>query len=128
MSRKPALPQPPPSPESIKAAKEVGLSYASHTSPGIHRKKSGKSFVYVDAHDKKVRDAKTLSRIKSLVIPPAWNDVWICPTDRGHIQAVGIDARGRRQYRYHPRFREVRDQAKFDHMLKFVKVLPRIRT
>ena len=119
--------QQPPNPESIEAAKDVGLLYVSHTSPGIHRRKSGKAFVYVDHSDKKIRDAKTLSRIKSLVIPPAWEDVWICASERGHIQAVGKDARGRRQYRYHPRFREGRDQAKYGHMLKFVKVLPKIR-
>jgi DNA topoisomerase-1 len=113
--------------ESVEAAMEVGLVYVSHTAPGIHRRRSGKTFVYIDHRDRKVRDAKTLARIKSLVIPPAWEDVWICASERGHIQAVGKDARGRRQYRYHPRFREVRDQAKYGHMLKFVKVLPKIR-
>ena len=116
-----------PAADSVEAARAAGLRYVTDASPGIRRVREGSSFAYVDADGKPVSDEQTLARISSLVIPPAWNDVWICPSPRGHIQAVGRDARGRKQYRYHPRFREIRDEAKYARMLEFVRALPRIR-
>jgi DNA topoisomerase I len=83
--------------------------------------------VYLDSDGKIIRDAETLGRIKSLAIPPAWRNVWICPIAHGHVQATGLDAKGRKQYRYHPRWREVRDETKYDRMLLFARVLPKIR-
>ncbi|HEX4796378.1 MAG TPA: hypothetical protein VH370_21495 [Humisphaera sp.] len=112
---------------SLAVARSVGLVYTSDHRPGITRTMRGKSAVYHDAKGKPVRDRQTLKRIASLVIPPAWRDVWICPDARGHIQAVGRDERGRKQYRYHPRYREQRDQDKYAKMIAFVKALPRIR-
>ena len=109
------------------AASAVSLKYVSDESPGIRRKKVGTGFTYVDAHGKAARDEQTLRRIKSLVIPPAWTEVWICPDANGHLQATGFDARGRKQYRYHPRFREVREQTKYSRMIDFARTLPRIR-
>jgi DNA topoisomerase-1 len=114
-------------PDPVDSAKAAGLTYVSHESPGITRKHSGKGFVYLDAKGKTIRNRDTLARIQALVIPPAWKDVWICPSPCGHIQAVGRDARGRRQYRYHDKFRQVRDENKYGHMLHFVKALPKIR-
>jgi len=95
--------------------------------PGIRRIRTGSSFRYVDAKGKPVRDEATLKRIRSLVIPPAWENVWISPTANGHIQAVGRDAKGRKQYRYHPEYRKVRDSTKFSRMLAFSDALPKIR-
>jgi DNA topoisomerase IB len=95
--------------------------------PGILRRRAGRGFVYTDQFGRRLDDPSELARIKSLVIPPAWKDVWICPWPNGHIQAVGTDAKGRRQYRYHDAWRERRDRAKFDHMLDFAAVLPRVR-
>src|SRR5471032_20120 len=109
------------------AAKSAGLRYVDDSSPGIARKAGGKQFRYVDTDGKPVRDAAIVRRIHSLVIPPAWSDVWICPHERGHLQATGRDARGRKQYRYHPRWRAQRDQAKYERMLSFGKALPAIR-
>ena len=109
------------------SAQAAGLRYVSDTQPGIHRIKSGKSFRYVDASDKPVRDQDTLARIKSLVIPPAWTDVWICANAKGHLQCTGRDARGRKQSRYHPRWREVRDETKYERMTQFAAALPTIR-
>jgi DNA topoisomerase IB len=97
------------------------------SSEGIHRRKAGKGFTYVDACGRRVTDADTLDRIRALAIPPAWTDVWVCPHPMGHIQAVGIDARGRKQYRYHDKWRERRDREKFEHMLDFARALPKIR-
>jgi DNA topoisomerase-1 len=108
-------------------AETVGLRYVSDAMPGIARLKAGRGFRYVDAHDEPVRDAKTLTRIRALVIPPAWTDVWICASPNGHLQATGRDARGRKQYRYHVRWREVRDENKFDRLAAFGKSLPGIR-
>jgi DNA topoisomerase-1 len=105
----------------------VDLKYVSDESPGIRRKKAGTGFTYVDAKGKGLRDEATLRRIKSLVIPPAWTEVWISPDSNGHLQATGFDARHRKQYRYHPRFREVREQTKYTRMLDFARALPRIR-
>jgi DNA topoisomerase-1 len=109
------------------AATAAGLRYVSDRSPGLRRRKAGKAFAYTTADGRAVGDARTLTRIRSLVIPPAWADVWICPDPRGHIQAVGRDARGRKQYRYHPRWRESRDEAKYGRMVAFGRTLPRIR-
>ena len=103
------------------------LRRADCSAPGIRRRKAGKGFTYVDQNGNKVTDEATLERIKALVIPPAWTDVWICPYPMGHIRAVGIDQRGRKQYRYHDAWRQRRDAEKFDHMLEFARALPRIR-
>jgi DNA topoisomerase I len=109
------------------AARDAGLRYVNDNVPGIRRVRAGKGFTYVDEHGKRIRDAETLLRIRLLVIPPAWEDVWVCPWEHGHIQAVGRDARGRKQYRYHNRWREVRDANKYDHMAEFARSLPKIR-
>src|SRR5262245_24987443 len=93
----------------LAAARDAGLKWVSHTAPGFHRKRKGGGFVYIDVEGKMVRDPDHLWRIKALVLPPAWRDVWICTDECGHIQATGRDARGRMQYRYHVRWREVRD-------------------
>jgi DNA topoisomerase-1 len=111
----------------IESAKTAGLRYVSDSKPGIRRKRHGTGFRYVDPDDKPVRDKETLTRIKSLVIPPAWRDVWICPNPKGHLQATGRDARGRKQSRYHPRWREVRDETKYERMMVFGAALPVIR-
>ncbi|HEV2125397.1 MAG TPA: DNA topoisomerase IB, partial [Chloroflexota bacterium] len=95
------------------SAEAAGLRYVSDSMPGLRRKKAGKSFTYVKSDGTKVTDEKTLARIKSLAIPPAWTDVWICTSPRGHLQATGRDDKGRKQYRYHPRWREVRDAVKY---------------
>jgi DNA topoisomerase-1 len=109
------------------AAVEAGLHYVSGSGPGIRRVRCGKAFRYIGPDGQPVRDEKTLARIRSLVIPPAWTDVWICPSRQGHLQAFGWDARGRKQYRYHPRYRESRDEAKFSRMIAFGTVLALIR-
>jgi DNA topoisomerase IB len=103
------------------------LRRISCSGPGLARRRRGKGFVYVDAGGHLVTDPATLARIKALVIPPAWNDVWICPTSSGHIQATGVDARGRRQYRYHDVWRLQRDLAKHDRILDFAARLPAAR-
>ncbi|MDF3035390.1 MAG: topoisomerase [Paucimonas sp.] len=108
-------------------ARIAGLRYVSDDVPGIRRTTAGSSFVYKDTDGCIVKDPKTLARIASLAIPPAWNDVWICTYENGHIQATGRDARKRKQYRYHPRWRNVRDEAKYERMLKFAEALPHIR-
>ena len=109
------------------SAKAAGLRYVSDQQPGLHRVKAAKGFRYTDAEGKPVRDRETLGRIKSLVIPPAWTDVWICRHSNGHLQATGRDARGRKQSRYHPHWREVRDETKYERMALFAVALPRIR-
>jgi DNA topoisomerase-1 len=109
------------------AAESAGLIYASDDSSGISRRKAGKGFSYVGPDGRKISDPHTLKRIRSLAIPPAYNNVWICPDPKGHIQATGRDAKGRKQYRYHPQFREVRDSVKFEHVMEFARVLPQIR-
>ncbi len=101
------------------SAKAAGLRYVSDSQPGIHRKRHGTGFRYIDPHGKPMRDKETLARIKSLVIPPAWKDVWICQNPKGHLQVTGRDARGRKQSRYHPRWREVRDETKYERMTIF---------
>ncbi|CAN7341165.1 DNA topoisomerase IB [Massilia sp. LjRoot122] len=109
------------------AAKAAGLRYVLDDRPGIRREKQGDGFRYLDAGGDPVTDEATLGRIKSLVIPPAWTDVWICPQANGHLQATGRDARGRKQYRYHPKWRAVRDEVKYERMLNFGQALPAIR-
>ncbi|WP_285047558.1 DNA topoisomerase IB [Paracoccus sp. SSJ] len=108
-------------------AETVGLIHVSDAMPGITRRRCGSGFSYRDARGRTIRDETVLKRMKALAIPPAYADVWICPDPRGHLQATGRDARGRKQYRYHPRFRAFRDSAKFDHMLDFAVRLPKIR-
>lgn len=109
------------------AADLANLTYVNDAEPGISRTVRGKRMVYRDAAGKVVRDVATLARIKALVIPPAWTRVWICPRADGHIQATGRDARGRKQYRYHPRWQQVRDAAKYGRLLAFGRALPAIR-
>jgi DNA topoisomerase IB len=111
----------------IKAAKRAGLVYVSDAEPGIRRVRSGRGFAYRRPRGGRVRDARTLARIRSLAIPPAYTDVWICPDPRGHIQATGRDARGRKQYRYHPDWSAERGAGKFDRAIAFGKALPKLR-
>ncbi|HEU4985604.1 MAG TPA: DNA topoisomerase IB [Rhizobiaceae bacterium] len=108
-------------------AQSAGLIYVSDEEPGIRRKKAGKGFTYKTSDGKTVKDKAVLMRIRSLAIPPAWTDVWICAKANGHIQATGRDARGRKQYKYHPKFREIREEAKFEHLMEFARLLPKIR-
>jgi DNA topoisomerase-1 len=114
-------------PDPVSSAREAGLRYVSDTSPGIRRTRKGQSFRFADAHGRVLRDEATFARIRGLAIPPAWTQVWICARADGHIQAVGRDARGRKQYRYHPRWRAFRDENKFQKMVDFARALPRIR-
>jgi DNA topoisomerase-1 len=104
-----------------------GLRYVSPDSPGIRRRRAGRGFRYEDADGRPIRDASSLARIRALAIPPAWTEVWICPREDGHLQAIGRDARGRRQYRYHAAFRARRDDGKFARLVRFGERLPRIR-
>ncbi len=109
------------------AAKAAHLRYVSDHRPGLRRVRAPKGFRYVDPAGQAITDEETIARIHKLAIPPAYEDVWICPNPNGHLQAVGRDARGRKQYRYHPRWRAVRDEAKYTKMLIFGRVLPVIR-
>ena len=109
------------------AVRSARLVYTCDTCPGIRRVTAGGRVRYVDPVGRAVRDADALARIRSLVIPPAWTDVWVCPDPDGHIQATGRDARGRKQYRYHPRWREVRDGTKFNQLATFAETLPTLR-
>jgi DNA topoisomerase I len=114
-------------PDPVEVAEEAGLRYVSDDQPGYTRKRKGDDFDYFDTEGKRIRDENRLLRIKRIGIPPAYTDVWICPSPNGHIQATGRDARRRKQYRYHERWREVRDENKYDRMLVFGKALPKIR-
>jgi len=109
------------------SSKLAGLRYVTDAKPGITRKRRGKSFRYFDPSGAPIQDEKILARIKSLVIPPAWTDVWICSIAHGHLQATGRDAKGRKQSRYHPRWRAVRDETKYERMKLFGEMLPAIR-
>jgi DNA topoisomerase-1 len=109
------------------AAKAAGLRYVSDDKPGISRQPGPDGFRYLDADGGEISDDATLARIRSLAIPPAWTDVWICKSANGHLQATGRDAKKRKQYRYHPSWREVRDEVKYERMLKFGNALPAIR-
>ncbi|HEY6957754.1 MAG TPA: DNA topoisomerase IB [Candidatus Limnocylindria bacterium] len=116
-----------PAPEVVEAAKEAGLRYATDERRGIRRHRSGRGFRYVGPDGEPIADETDLRRIRKLAIPPAWTEVWISPDPRGHLQATGRDAKGRKQYRYHERFREIRDETKYERMLDFAKALPKIR-
>jgi DNA topoisomerase I len=111
----------------VESARAAGLRYVSDTAPGISRKGAGKGFTYTGPDGKKISDTETLARIQALAIPPAWTDVWICPNERGHIQATGRDDKGRKQYRYHARWHEVRDETKYSRVMAFGRALPGIR-
>lgn len=113
--------------DGVVSAQLAGLRYATEEQPGIRRRRKGRGFAYVDRDGVPVRDDGELRRIRHLAIPPAWTDVWISPSPLGHIQATGRDARGRKQYRYHERWREVRDEAKYGRLRDFAKALPRLR-
>lgn len=109
------------------AARASGLRYSSDARPGITRRRAGRGFTYRDADGSTIRDGAVRDRIAALAIPPAWTDVWICPWPNGHIQATGRDARGRKQYRYHAQWRSRRGSEKFERMIEFGRVLPRLR-
>jgi DNA topoisomerase-1 len=109
------------------AAEAAGLVHVSDEQRGIRREREGDVFAYYKANGEPVTDERTLERIRKLAIPPAYTDVWICPRANGHLQATGRDARGRKQYRYHPQFRELRDSTKYEHMLAFARALPALR-
>jgi DNA topoisomerase-1 len=113
--------------EPREAAESAGLTYVTDEEPGIRRRRAGKGFYYLRPDGKRLTDKDAVARIRKLAIPPAYTDVWICPDPNGHLQAVGRDARGRKQYRYHDRFREIRDSTKYEHMLEFAGSLPTIR-
>jgi DNA topoisomerase-1 len=113
--------------EAAIAAKDAGLRYVSDSQPGIRRRRAGKSFAYRAPGEGPLTDKATLERIRTLAVPPAWTDVWICADPRGHLQATGRDARCRKQYRYHPRWRAVRDENKYERLLAFGAALPDIR-
>ena len=103
------------------------LRHSTDAKPGIQRRRRGRGFGYVDADGRRLTDRETLERIRSLAIPPAWEDVWICPDPLGHLQATGRDAKGRKVYRYHPRYRARREEAKYERLVAFAHALPRIR-
>ena len=109
------------------SAEEAGLRYVSDETPGYTRQRRGKKFIYFDTEGKEIRDETRILRLNRLAIPPAYTDVWICPSPNGHLQATGRDDRGRKQYRYHERWREVRDENKYEKMLVFAETLPKIR-
>jgi DNA topoisomerase-1 len=117
--------EPPTTP--VASAQVAGLRYVSDDQPGIRRQRHGRGFRYRSAEGHPIRDPEALRRFKALAIPPAWTDVWICPRPDGHIQATGRDAKGRKQYRYHPRWRVVRDATKYDRLIAFGEALPRLR-
>jgi DNA topoisomerase I len=109
------------------SAEEAGLRYVTDVGPGIRRRRAGKGWTYIGTDGKRISDPDRIAWINRLAIPPAWTDVWICPIKRGHIQATGRDAKGRKVYRYHPRWRIVRDEAKYGRLVEFARALPRIR-
>ena len=113
--------------EAVETAREAGLRHVSDEMPGIRRRRSGRGFAYFEPDGRLLRERAVLRRIRSMAVPPAWTDVWICPLASGHIQATGRDARGRKQYRYHPRWRQVRDSNKYERMVAFARSLSRIR-
>jgi DNA topoisomerase IB len=113
--------------DAAQMAIEAGLRYVSCNEPGIRRIRAGRGFYYVTPENRRLKSASELKRIASLAVPPAYTDVWICTSPRGHLQATGQDARGRKQYRYHPNWRQVRDSAKFDRMVAFGDALPKLR-
>ncbi len=118
---------PPERDDPREVARDAGLRYSSDDRAGIRRRRAGRGFTYLDAEGRRVTDPATLARIRALAIPPAWTDVWICPSPIGHVQATGRDARGRKQHRYHARWHEKRDESKFDRMIAFAGALGQIR-
>jgi DNA topoisomerase-1 len=116
-----------PSRDFVASAEAAGLRYVTDAVPGIRRRRVGRGFSYVDPDGRVIREREHIHRFRSLGIPPAWNDVWICPNPEGHLQVTARDARGRKQYRYHPHFRARRDQAKFERMIKLSDVLWKVR-
>lgn len=123
----PAKPVAKPAPESVAATRRAGLRYSRDDRPGITRHRAGRGFTYRDPRGRTIRARRTLERIRAIAVPPAWTEVWICLDARGHLQATGRDARGRKQYRYHRDYRAKRDAAKFEQLLAFGRALPRIR-
>jgi len=105
----------------------MGLRHASDRRPGITRRRAGRGFVYRDTEGRTIRDREVLARVRALAVPPAWTDVWICPAPNGYLQATGRDARGRKQYRYHTRYRNRREAAKYERLIAFATALPKIR-
>ncbi|GAC1630449.1 MAG: DNA topoisomerase IB [Chloroflexota bacterium] len=120
-------PVPPLIGDPVETATSAGLRYFTDARPGIRRRRVGKHFTYLATDGTTIRDSEELRRFKALGIPPAWTDVWICPSRRGHIQATGRDAKGRKQYRYHDHWREIRDDTKYTRMIAFGQQIPRIR-
>ena len=108
-------------------ARRAALHYVDDRAPGIRRKRAGRHFSYLGVDGRLISDAAALRRIKALAVPPAYEDVWICPDPNGHLQATGRDARGRKQYRYHKRWREVRDESKYRRTVAFARALPELR-
>src|SRR5689334_20827886 len=119
--------QPAPAADPRDSARTAGLRYVSDDTPGIRRERRGDEFRYLDPKGDPIDDEAELQRLKALGIPPAWTDVWICPRPNGHLQATGRDAKGRKQYRYHPCWRAVRDETKYGRLLAFGRALPQIR-
>ncbi|MGE0158141.1 MAG: DNA topoisomerase IB [Gemmatimonadales bacterium] len=113
--------------EHVEAAKRAGLRYTPDSIRGLKRVENGEEFVYIGVNGRRITNEARLRRLRSLAIPPAWRDVWICPHTNGHLQVTARDARGRKQYRYHPKYRAIRDETKFDRMLDFSRVLPAAR-
>jgi DNA topoisomerase-1 len=111
----------------VESAKTAGLHYVTDASPGIQRQRQGQGFSYIGIDGKQIKDKSERDRIAALAIPPAWKNVWICPLANGHLQATGLDAKGRKQYRYHPHWRKIRSQTKFNRMIPFSAALPLIR-
>ncbi len=111
----------------VESAEAIGLQYVCDDIPGIQRQRVGDGFRYLDPNGKQIKDEKEIRRIESLGIPPAWEQVWICPLANGHLQATGRDAKGRKQYRYHTEWRQIRDQTKFTRMIAFSEALPTLR-
>ena len=109
------------------SAEGAGLRYMTDSGPGVRRRRAGSGWAYVGPDGERITDPDRIAWFDRLAIPPAWTDVWICPIRRGHLQATGRDARGRKQYRYHPRWRDVRDEAKYGRLVEFARALPRIR-
>ncbi|WP_394002063.1 DNA topoisomerase IB [Luteimonas sp. WGS1318] len=116
-----------PADDPVRIARLAGLRWVSDTEPGLRRIRAGKGFAYRDPDGRAVRDAATLDRARRLAVPPAYTDVWICARENGHLQATGRDARGRKQYRYHPDWSEVRGDGKFDRIVAFATALPKLR-
>ena len=110
-----------------RSAEQAGLTYVTDDEPGITRHRAGKGFIYRDTNGRRITDRQALDRLRRLAIPPAWTRVWISPDARGHLQATGRDARGRKQHRYHPDWHAARDEVKFNRMRGFGRALPRIR-